>query len=181
MKATTESKALQPTSPTSTAPSDYFREFDHALHAMERRMDRLLSDAFGSDLRFPVLQGLLLQPDADGRLTFKPFGHLQETLDKFAAGIREPALSWKLADDGKAIEFHAEVPGLKRGDLDVQVSPEALVIKGQAKNTRYEARCEPGIKLDPNGAEAHCEDGVLTVRCKAANAEGPRSRRLTVS
>ena len=39
MKAKTESKAPQPAAPAAPGP---FRDFDHALHEVERRMDRLL-------------------------------------------------------------------------------------------------------------------------------------------
>ena len=181
-KPTAESKALEPAVPQ---PADLFREFDHAMHEMERRMDRLMRDSFGKDgLRFPLVQGLLLQPGADGRLTIQPFGHLQESLDRLAEGIREPALSWTLSGDGKSVEFRAEVPGLKKGDLDVQVHPEYISIEGKsqdkAKNTRYSARCQPGFKLKTDDIDAHCEDGVLTIRCKVAESPGNNTRRVNI-
>lgn len=181
-KQTSESKAMEPARPS---PPDLFREFDHALHEMERRMDRLLKGAFdGEGLRSPLLQGLLLQPGPDGRLSIQPFGHLQEPLDRFGEGVPEPALSWRLSPDGKALELRAEVPGLRKGDLDVQVHPDYIQIEGRREEkgggARYSARCQLGRKLQPDGVDARCEDGVLTVRCRLAEPAGASARRVEV-
>lgn len=177
-----ESKQIVPAAPQ---PTEVFREFDHALHEMERRMDRLLRGAFDGDgLRYPLLQGLMLQPGADGRLSIQPFGHLQESLDRFTEGIREPVLSWKVSEDGKSVDFRAEVPGLKKGDLDVQVHPSYVSIEGKSESktgsTRYSARCEPGFKLKTDEVDAKCEDGILTIHCKLAEPAGNNTRRVPV-
>lgn len=178
-KTTTESKELAPAA--LQPPDQMFREFDHAMHDMERRMDRLMRDTFGKEgLSFPLVQGLLLQPGSDGRLQIQPFGHIQESLDRFVGSIRQPALSWTLEPGGKAVEFRAEVPGLKKTDIEVKVLPNGISIEGRNKTTHYSAHCEPGLRLDTDGSEARCEDGILTVHCKLREPAEARSQRVEV-
>lgn len=161
------------------------REFEHAMLDMERRMDRVVRDAFGDrDFPFPLLQGLALSRDAEGRLRFQPFGHLQESLDKVLEGWREPVLVWTVGEGGKTIVFRAEVPGIRREDLNVEVTPDGLRIEAdsgtEANTARYSAHCNPGYTLDPASAEARCKDGVLTVSCRLAEPDGAKARKLTV-
>lgn len=168
-----------------------FREFEHAMMDMERRMDRVVRDAFGADRdlwRFPVVQGLSLQPGPDGRLRFQPFGHVQESLDKFLAGWREPLLSYRADEDAGRIEFRAEVPGLGKEDIHLEVLPDGIRIEGESKakahgkagHAKYQAVCRPGYRLEPDGAEARCDAGVLTVTCRIRPPEGAKGKAVKV-
>ena len=85
----------------------------------------------------------------------------------------------------------AEVPGLDRHDLDLSITPEALVIRGEKREDRDDAEQDfyvlerryggfvrvvplpPGVDIAK--AEARVHHGVLTVRFpKSARNGGPR-------
>lgn len=158
-----------------------FREFEHSLLDMERRMDRIVRDVFGErELPFPLLQGLALSKDADGTLRFAPFGHLQESLDKFMEGWRQPVLFWTVGEGGKTIVFHAELPGIRKQDIKAEVTGEALNVEAESGTTKYRAQCVPGYALQADSAEARYSDGVLTVSCRLAEPNGPKTRKLQV-
>jgi HSP20 family protein len=118
---------------------------------------------------------------------------IQQRLDRFAPG---PA-GWKPAVDlHETVDEYviaAEVPGMRREDLDIQVHEGRITISG-VRHERVETceqyhRIERGhgsfsrtfqlpLPIDPAGITAELRDGVLTVRCrKAAEA----SRRIHVS
>lgn len=158
------------------------REMEHSMLEMERRMDRVVRDALGQDRdlwQFPILQGLALQPGPDGHLRFQPFGHLQETLDQFLEGWREPVLSWRVGEDDR-IEFRAELPGLRKADLNVEVEADRLRIAGASRNVRYKSECVPGVRIDPATAEATYEDGVLHVAARLAEPAKGKARKLAL-
>lgn len=158
-----------------------FREFEHAMLDMERRLDRVVRETFGDEeFPFPLLQGLALQRDGEGRLRFQPFGHLQENFDKFLQGWREPLLTWDIGEGGKTVVFRAEVPGARKSDLNVEVTPDSLRVEADSGSNKYRAQCNPGFALDPASAEARYADGVLTVSCRLAEPDAPKSRKLAV-
>lgn len=157
------------------------REFEHSMLDMERRMDRIVRDVFGDrDLPFPLLQGLALSKDADGKLRFAPFGHLQESLDKFVEGWRQPVLFWTVGEGGKTIAFQAELPGIKKEDIKAEVNGDALNIEAESGTTKYRAQCVPGYALEPDSAEARYRDGVLTVSCRLAGPNGAKNHKLQI-
>jgi HSP20 family protein len=118
---------------------------------------------------------------------------IQQRLDRFAPG---PA-GWKPAVDlHETVDEYviaAEVPGMRREDLDIQVHEGRITISG-VRRERPETceqyhRIERGhgsfsrtfqlpLPIDSEGITAELRDGVLTVRCrKAAEA----ARRIHVS
>jgi HSP20 family protein len=97
---------------------------------------------------------------------------------------------------GDTCTIRAELPGLRKEDVDVELTDEAVVIRGERRDERKEERegfwrseREYGqfyraIPL-PDGviaesAEARFRDGVLEIHMKAAPADTSRGRRLEI-
>ena len=101
-----------------------------------------------------------------------------------------PAVDVEETDDAWIIE--AEVPGVRREDVDVEVRDSELVVSGEIvereragilrRRTRRTGRFEYRVVLpeppDPEGIDATLEDGVLTVR--VPKPEQTRRRRVEV-
>ena len=104
-----------------------------------------------------------------------------------------PAVDVEETDDAWIIE--AEVPGVRREDVDVEVRDSELVVSGEiverertgilrrrTRRTRRTGRFEYRVILpeqpDPEGIDATLEDGVLTVRI--SKPEQTRRRRIEV-
>ncbi len=94
------------------------------------------------------------------------------------AEVREPALD--LRDDGTEFVVTAELPGVSKDDVEVEVGPEGLEIRAEANAQREEkdrgyflrernyrsfhrALSLPAA-VSPQGAVAKLENGVLEVR-----------------
>lgn len=97
----------------------------------------------------------------------------------------------KAEDDGYTLT--ALLPGVHPEDLNVQVVNETVTIQGESKLTvdekaSYLLREIPSgsfsrtitlpMPLDSNGAEAHFEHGVLTLRVPKAEAVRPRTIKV---
>ena len=101
-----------------------------------------------------------------------------------------PAVDVEEADDAWIVE--AEVPGVRREDVDVDVRDSELIVSGEIverertgilrRRTRRMGRFEYRVILpeqpDPEGIDATLEDGVLTVR--VPKPEQTRRRRIEV-
>jgi HSP20 family protein len=84
----------------------------------------------------------------------------------------------------------AEVPGIKRSDLDVQVKNNTIRISG-SKSVQYSERAglhrrerisgrfdrvlTLPIEIDPDGVKAECRDGILALHLPRAERDRPRS------
>jgi HSP20 family protein len=97
-----------------------------------------------------------------------------------------PAVDIEETDDAWLVE--AELPGVKREDVDVEVRDSELVISGEVKQregrgilrrrTRARGRFEFRVTLpggaDPEGVDATLDEGVLTVRIPKSDQSRPR-------
>jgi len=93
-------------------------------------------------------------------------------------------------DDAYLIEL--EVPGIKKGDVDIAVAGRRLTVTGERKEKeragilrrrtrsvgRFHFEIELPEAIDGNGVSASLGDGVLTVRAPKAVAE--RARKVEV-
>lgn len=97
-------------------------------------------------------------------------------------------------EDAEGIFVHADMPGVSRDRLDIQVNKDALTIEGEARidmpegmeavsadirSTHYRRSFVLSTELDTEKIDARLGDGVLTLRIpKRAEA---RPRKIEVS
>jgi HSP20 family protein len=133
-----------------------------------------------------------------------PFGSLvdlQKALDVFrqsdwlqsspSAGGSYPPLNIFRKGDGFALA--AEVPGINRSDLEIQVNGRTIRLAGSKsvqypenasvhRRERLQGRFDRSITLpievDQDGISAECRDGVLILTLPRAERDAPRSIRI---
>jgi HSP20 family protein len=115
---------------------------------------------------------------------------LEETFGALPATLGEDVKKWvppvdiEETDDAYVVE--AEIPGVTRRDVDIELVGDELTISGEIKEKerkgilrrqtrkvgRFELRVMLPDQVDPSGVEASLDSGVLTVRVpKAQRAE----------
>lgn len=106
---------------------------------------------------------------------------LEQTFGDVTPALREsigwvPAVDLEEQDDAYVVE--AEVPGIKREDVNIELVGNELAIAGEVKEKeragtlrrrtrrvgRFEYRVALPNQVDPEKIEAKLQDGVLTVR-----------------
>ncbi len=126
----------------------------------------------------------------DWETLFVPPRNVQGTL------IRQPLVD--ITDDGKAYVLKAEVPGLKKEDLSIEVTENAIEISGEAssekeeedegtgfvRRERHYARFQRSLpfpeKIVADKVDAQLTDGVLTVRVPKAAPPEKKVKKVEV-
>jgi len=166
-----ETRGLRRWSPGLSPLSSPFEFFDRMTEEMDRAFDRMWRDA-----------GVLRRPSMS-RL--------------FGQGERG-AWSPRIESFQKADQFivRAELPGLKKDDVDVELNEGSLTIRGERREEREEER-EGFVHSEreygqfyrtiplPEGviaesAQASFRDGVLEITMQAPPSEASRGRRLEI-
>src|SRR5215471_2662353 len=143
-------------------------------HSFRNEMDRLF-DRFGSGFGFPSLRRMFdVEPTMRSSFSFSA-----------------PAID--MNEDEKAYKISAELPGINAKDIDVSVSGDMLVLKGEKrqekeekdKNYHYSERAYGSFQrtfdlpasIDRNKVSADFSKGVLTITLpKTAEAQKPERR-----
>jgi HSP20 family protein len=121
---------------------------------------------------------------------------MRRMLDQTFGGMLDEPAGWIPAVDIEELEdtyvVEAEVPGVKREDVNIEVSGNELTISGETKEReregvtrrrmrrvgKFEFRVTLPSEVNPEGVEAKLNDGVLTVRIP--KAAGAKRRRIEV-
>jgi HSP20 family protein len=147
-----------------------------------------------TERRFP---GWGTDPLAEFNDLFGRMGTLLESTMGGAMGPMTEGMAWSpladLSETDDAYLVEVEVPGVKREDLDIEMTERELTITGEFKerertgmlrrSTRRRGRFEyraalPG-DINPENVEATLDNGVLTV--KVPKAETTKARHIEIT
>jgi HSP20 family protein len=121
---------------------------------------------------------------------------MRQMLEQTFGGLIDEPVGWipavDIEEQEDAFVVEAEVPGVKREDVNIEVSGNELTISGEIKVReregiirrrtrrvgRFEFRVVLPSEVDPEGVDAKLDDGVLTVR--VPKAERAERRRIEV-
>ena len=126
------------------------------------------------------------------------FDELQREMDRVFGGLLRNRIgsqrqngypSVNLWEDEASFHVEAELPGVPRSDLEIEVVVNELTIRGVRKSTRsdtdqvlrrerqsgeFSRKIALATEVDVDAVEARLEDGVLRVRLPKASASLPR-------
>ena len=147
---------------------------DRAVHPAQRVLDSMMSDRFWRD-------------------PFALFGQVDSFFGDFTPRTFQPSID--VTDEDKHVRVTAELPGLGKDDVEVTVQDGVLTIRGEKKSEqstdedgcyrleRYFGTFQRVLPLppdiDPDGAEAKFDNGVLTVRVPKTDGAS-QARRIDV-
>jgi HSP20 family protein len=125
-------------------------------------------------VRWEPVQEIDRVTDRMRRLLDETFGDWPSAIQQAAAWV--PNVNIEETDDAYVVE--ADLPGVKREDVDIELSGNELSISGETKETerkgvlrkqtrrvgRFEYRVRLPEHVDPDSVDADLKDGVLIVR-----------------
>jgi HSP20 family protein len=173
------------------------REGGQALARGERDRSTMQSQPRGGWLSSPF--ELMEEMDRMFDRLFRDFGAPRRSW--LSRGERQMQSLWtprvEAFQRGDQFIVRAELPGLKKDDVQVEVTDEAVTVQGQRREEReeeregfYHSEVEYGhfhrtIPLPDSviadSAKASFKDGVLEITMQAAPAEARRGRRLEIT
>lgn len=107
-----------------------------------------------------------------------------------AGGSYPPLNIFRKGDDFALV---AEVPGISRSHLEIQVKDRTVRLSGsksvkypetasvhrrERRQGRFDRSITLPIEVDQNGVTAECRDGILVIRLPRAERDKPRSIRI---
>ena len=138
---------------------------------------------------FRMMQSFLIDPIGGA-------GKLDSWFGDFSPSLFQPRID--VVEDNDALRITAELPGMEREDLHINVEDGALVLRGEKKLEskqdekacyriervfgRFERIIPLPDGLDLESAEAHFDKGVLTIRIpkSKASADDAAAREIKI-
>ena len=141
---------------------DVFVEFKK----IEKIMDEMMQQAFSKSKRFrPHVYGFSVTIGPDGRPRIREFGNVQKS--RYGPRIRkqrEPLVD--VLDEEEEVVVVAELPGVKKEDINIHVSKGGFTISVDTAQRKYHKELSLPEEVDPKAVKASYKNGVLEVRFK---------------
>jgi HSP20 family protein len=125
---------------------------------------------------------------------FRPYSLLEE-VEEMARRAFEPSLEMDMYEEGKELVIKADLPGIKRKDIDISVEGDVLTIKAEKKAEKerkegayyyserecgtYERCMTLPTRVDADKISANLKKGVLEIRLP--KAEAPETKKIEVT
>jgi len=164
---------------------DIFDEFEEYFRNMQRRMSRVFRDAMSGKLPSPeeggpYVYGWSFRMGSDGKPVFQEFGNIKGLISGATKQLtegREPLVDLQETDN--EVHVTAEVPGVSKNDIDIEVTGDSLIINVDSKNRKYYKEVELPCEVDPDSAEANYNNGVLDITLKKVKPK-KRGKRVKI-
>jgi len=153
---------------------DIFDEFEDQFRRMRQRMSSLYQDTLRGNVISPEgggntrIYGWTFKIDSDGKPVFQEFGNVPRTplahSKEELPGSREPLIDVQESD--KDITVIAEIPGVSKEDVDLEVNEDYLTIRVDNPERKYYKEVKLPEEVDPDTGNARFNNGVLSVTLK---------------
>ncbi|MGC8587026.1 MAG: Hsp20/alpha crystallin family protein [Candidatus Micrarchaeia archaeon] len=124
------------------------------------------------------------------RILEDPLGYWNSIAKEFSMPLRASifgSMPIDLIDEGNAIRIKAEMPGIQKGDIKLNVTKSSVSIRAESKNEEekkgknyyYSERRSSGyyrsidlpVDIDPKSVKAKLENGILEITAKKVPGE----------
>jgi len=141
--------------------------------------ERRLSDGSTRREIGPIVYGYSVTIGPDGRPVIREFGNVKRGAGQPWKGIqdkREPLVDIVTSD--KSINLIAEIPGVRREDIDLTVNEQKAIISVDTESRKYFKELDLPELVRPEGAKSSYNNGILevTLPLKSARGGGVRVR-----
>ena len=153
---------------------DIFGDLQEQFRRDWEQMNRLLREATRGDLPDPekggpYVYGWSLRVGPDGKPRFQEFGNVPE--GRYVSGEtteairqREPLVD--VVEEDELITITAEVPGVDKGDIDLEITEGTLIIKVDQEERKYYKEVQLPAEVDQESATASYRNGILDIELK---------------
>ena len=176
---------------------DIFEEFEEFAREIERQFEeemRRLTEQLPRDLvrerrtergvlreYGPFVYGYSVTIGPDGRPIIREFGNVRP--GALPSGLefrpeREPLVD--IIDEEKQVKIVAEIPGVKKEDIDLRVDENTLFIKVDTPERKYYKEIPLSSPVDQSGVKAVYNNGVLEVVLPKRETKSVKGERVKI-
>ena len=176
---------------------DIFEEFEEFAKEMERHFEeemRRLTEELPPDLvrervtesgvrreYGPFVYGYSITIGPDGKPIIREFGNVRP--GALPKGVefkpeREPLVD--VIEEDKQIKVVAEIPGVKKDDIDLRVDESTLTIRVETAERKYFKEISLPTPVSESGAKATYNNGVLEVILPKKETKALKGERVKI-
>ena len=159
------------------------REFADA-EEMLNRMFRTIRESSLSDMvvQAPYYYGYQITVGPDGKPHVREFGNVKPSSRGLMeqSGVREPLVDTVVDEKENALTITAEMPGVTKQDIKVNVGEEYVSIHAEKGEKKYHTDIPVNIDLDDTSAKATYANGILELKIKLKASPKPKAREVRV-
>ncbi|MEM1974348.1 MAG: archaeal heat shock protein Hsp20, partial [Thermoplasmata archaeon] len=132
----------------------FFDDFEEEFKRMNERISRILNELSRhmSDVQGPFVYGFTMKIGPDGKPRIEEFGNVPKVGIGELEGYREPLVD--VSDDEKNVYVTAELPGVEKEQINLQVDENTIIIKTDVPERKYYKVIELPERVKPETAKA---------------------------
>ena len=159
------------------------REFAEA-EEMLNRMFRTIRETGRSEMAVqgPYYYGYQITVGPDGKPHVREFGNVKPSSRGLVeqSGVREPLVDTVLDEKENTLTITAEMPGVTKQDIKVNVGEEYVSIHAEKSEKKYHTDVPVNVPLDDTSAKAIYANGILELKIKLKAPPKPKAREVRV-
>ena len=158
-----------------------FEEFEKQIEEMNDLMEKMMRET-GKE---PLVYGFSMHIGPDGIPHVEQFGNVRQGgmeqigLPK-GQDVREPFASSIIDEKNKELCITAEMPGIRKEDIELNAAENRLVIKADSNGRKYFKTIAVPAPIDPDSARAKYNNGVLEVTLKLKGSVKPEGKTIKI-
>ena len=166
---------------------DIFDDFDRDFEQMRENIDRMFETAARAQKdegkpSKPFVYGFTIRTGPNGIPHIRQFGNTRKSLNsskEFGEGFgREPLTD--VIEDKDGISITAELPGVSKEDVDLDLQGGEILIKVDTENRKYHKKIELPDDIEPDSITATYKNGVLDVCMKKKKVEEDKGKKINI-
>jgi HSP20 family protein len=155
-------------------PFDLFEDLDEMFEEMLREFERI---GPGEHVSGPFFYGFSINQRPGEEPEIREFGNIRPEGGRIEIGERKPLVD--VFDSDKAVQVVAEMPGIEKEDVELNVEGRELEIKASRGDRKYHEFVELPADIDIDSAKASYKNGVLDITLNKVQKPA-RKRKINV-
>ncbi|MGA7042707.1 MAG: archaeal heat shock protein Hsp20, partial [Nitrososphaeraceae archaeon] len=159
------------------------KEFAEA-EEMLNRMFRTVREINPSELtnNAPYYYGYQVTVGPDGKPHVREFGNMRASAKGLVeqTGVRAPMVDTALDEKQNTLKITAEMPGVNKEDIKVDVSDQYVTIHAEKAEKKYHADIPVDVELDDASAKATYSNGILELKIKLKQTPKSKAKAIRV-
>ena len=162
--------------------ADPFGDFFGDFHRMDEMVNELMRNMFRGignvEPGRPFVYGFSMKTGPDGKPVIREFGNVKPGQKPVVSDAREPLVD--VIEGDKDIMVIAELPGVEKRDIDLEVVDDSLEIRVDTPQKRYYKSVRLPVEVVGDTADATYNNGVLEVRLKRKAQKKTKGKRIQI-
>ncbi len=152
----------------------FFNEFEKEIE----QIDELVKSMMQSMGKEPHVYGFSINVGPDGIPHIERFGNMMPFGKE--GDVREPFTSSIIDEKNDELKITAEMPGVNKEDIELNVAENEVVIKTETENRKYCKYIPLQTLVDPEKASAKYNNGVLEITIKLKESKKPEGKSIKI-